>query len=81
MKTQLPSKYPWKSSREPLGLREPHVENHCSKVRIAAIGYLVNERFAAPENNLRSTCNVKCDGAYPLSQERASNFKPHQESS
>jgi len=26
MKTQLPSKYPWKSFREPLGLREPHVE-------------------------------------------------------
>jgi len=29
MKTQLPSKYPWKSSREPLGGREPQVENHC----------------------------------------------------
>ena len=30
MKTQLPSKYPWKSSREPLvGVRKPQVENHC----------------------------------------------------
>ena len=28
MKTQLPSKYPWKYSREPLGVREPQVENH-----------------------------------------------------
>jgi len=28
MKTELPSKYPWKSSREPLGVREPQVENH-----------------------------------------------------
>jgi len=29
MKTQLPSKYTWKSSREPLGLREPRDENPC----------------------------------------------------
>jgi len=28
MKTQLQSKYPWKSSPEPLGVREPQVENH-----------------------------------------------------
>ena len=32
MKTQLPSKYPWKSSREPLGVREPQVENPCPSV-------------------------------------------------
>jgi len=32
MKTQLPSKYPWKSLREPLGVREPQVENHCSNI-------------------------------------------------
>jgi len=25
MKTQLPSKYPWKSSREPVGVREPRL--------------------------------------------------------
>jgi len=30
MKTQLSSKYPWKSSGEALGVREPQVENHCS---------------------------------------------------
>jgi len=30
MKTQLPSKSPWKSSREPLRVREPQVENHWS---------------------------------------------------
>jgi len=29
MKTQLPSKYPWKSSREPQRVPEPQVENHC----------------------------------------------------
>jgi len=28
MKTQLPSKYPWKSSRDPLGVRETKFENH-----------------------------------------------------
>jgi len=27
MKTQLPSKYPWKSSHESLEVREPQVEN------------------------------------------------------
>jgi len=26
--------YPWKSSRELLGVREPQVENHCSKVSV-----------------------------------------------
>jgi len=31
MKPQLPSKYPWKSSREPLGVRETQVEKQCSK--------------------------------------------------
>jgi len=30
MKTQLLSKYSWKSSRETLGVREPQVENPCS---------------------------------------------------
>jgi len=30
MKTQLLSKYPWKSSREPLGVRELQVENPCT---------------------------------------------------
>jgi len=34
MKTQLPSKYPWKSSREHLRVREPQVENHCSQFHI-----------------------------------------------
>jgi len=29
MKTQLPFKNPWKSSHEPLGVRELQVENHC----------------------------------------------------
>jgi len=28
MKTQLPSKYPWKSASETLGARERQVENH-----------------------------------------------------
>jgi len=28
MKTQLPSKYPWNSSREPLRVHEPQVETH-----------------------------------------------------
>jgi len=28
VKTQLPSKNPWKSSREPLVVREPQIENH-----------------------------------------------------
>jgi len=28
MKTQLPSKYPWKPYREPVGVGEPQVENH-----------------------------------------------------
>jgi len=32
MKTEMPSKYPWKSSREPLGVHEPQVENHCFSV-------------------------------------------------
>jgi len=32
MKTQLPSKYPSKSSHEPLGVREPQVENLCPSV-------------------------------------------------
>jgi len=27
MKTQLPSKYPWKPSREALGVRKPQGEN------------------------------------------------------
>jgi len=31
MKTQLQSKYPWKSSSEPLRVHEPQVENHWSK--------------------------------------------------
>jgi len=31
MRTQLPSKYPWKSSREPLGVREPRDANPCFK--------------------------------------------------
>jgi len=37
MKTQLPSKYFWKSSRETLGVREPQVENHWVKQRKAAM--------------------------------------------
>jgi len=32
MKTQLPSEYPWKPSREPLAVRESQVENHSSKI-------------------------------------------------
>jgi len=36
MKSQLPSKYPWKSSREPPGVREPQVENPCSKQTLKA---------------------------------------------
>ena len=31
MKTQLPSKYPWNSSREPLRVPEPQVENNWFK--------------------------------------------------
>jgi len=34
MKTQLPSKYPWKYSREPQGVREPQVGNHWFKPTI-----------------------------------------------
>jgi len=33
MKIQMPSKYPWKSSREPLGVREPQVENPCPSLK------------------------------------------------
>jgi len=32
MKTQLPSNYPWKTSREPLRVRETQVENPCRNV-------------------------------------------------
>ena len=31
MKIQLPSKFPWKSSCEPLRVHEPQVENHCPR--------------------------------------------------
>jgi len=34
MKTHLPCKYPWKSSREPLGVREPQIKNHWSKLSL-----------------------------------------------
>jgi len=36
MRTQLLSKYPWKSSRESLRIREPQVENHQSVIHTTA---------------------------------------------
>jgi len=37
MTTQLPSKYLWKSSREPLGVRKPQVDNHWHQWRTQKI--------------------------------------------
>jgi len=34
MKTQMQSKYPWKSSHEPLGVCEPQVESHWARCKI-----------------------------------------------
>jgi len=44
MKTQQPSKYPWKSSPKPLGVRKPQGENHCS-IQIFLHGIIKNVRW------------------------------------
>ena len=41
MKTQLPSKYPWKSSCEPLGVCKSQLENPCCRQLCGVVGVLL----------------------------------------
>jgi len=43
MTTQLPSKHPWKSSREPLGVGEPQVENHWHRSCVPSYAHVYND--------------------------------------
>jgi len=78
MKTQISSKYPWDPSREPLGVLEPQVENHCFIGRglesVQAFCTLITWRVTTnlkPLNMVRLTSNQVWNVAYRFKRSRS----------